>query len=308
MEAQPSAISRTLNDWAYAMKTILVLAGGREADASVFDAALAIAKPLQAHLEFLHVRISAGEAAAYTPHVDFARGAGLRSALARLEDRAVADSRAALDRFEELREKGLIEVAIGPRDAKGDAVAASWGEECDDAVARMTHCARHNDLVVVGRPSRSNGLPSDFVEQLLVSSGRPILLAPHRARKHRTGVAVVCWKETAESARALAAATPLLLLSERVVLVSVAEGGGDSLDCLDHLARRLQWDGIKAETMWVAATDISAAERLETIATDLDADLVVMGGYGHGRTREMVFGGCTQRFLERGDRPILMMH
>jgi len=102
MEAQPSTVSGILNDWAYAMKTILVLAGGREADASVFDAALAIANPLQAHLEFLHVRISAGEAAVYTPHVDFARGAGLRSALARLDDRAAAESRAALDRFKKL--------------------------------------------------------------------------------------------------------------------------------------------------------------------------------------------------------------
>jgi nucleotide-binding universal stress UspA family protein len=50
------------------------------------------------------------------------------------------------------------------------------------------------------------------------------------------------------------------------------------------------------------------ADRLERLAINIGADLLVMGGYGHGRLRETVFGGCTRHFLDRCDRPVLMMH
>jgi hypothetical protein len=63
------------------MKTILVPVGGSDVDETSFETALALAQPLAAHLEFIHVRVAAAEAALHTPHMEFARGAGLRSAL-----------------------------------------------------------------------------------------------------------------------------------------------------------------------------------------------------------------------------------
>ena len=63
------------------MKKILVPAGGSKTDLAVFETALAVARPLGAHLEFRHVHLDASEAALHTPHVEFARGAALRNAL-----------------------------------------------------------------------------------------------------------------------------------------------------------------------------------------------------------------------------------
>ena len=63
------------------MKTILVPVGGSDTDEVVFETALTVARPLAAHLEFLHIRVGAGGAALHTPHVAFARGAALRNAL-----------------------------------------------------------------------------------------------------------------------------------------------------------------------------------------------------------------------------------
>lgn len=68
------------------MKTILVLRRGSETDEAVFDIALAAARPFGAPLEFLRIWISPGQAAAFTPHVDFAMGAALSGALSRLQD------------------------------------------------------------------------------------------------------------------------------------------------------------------------------------------------------------------------------
>src|SRR5262245_15247764 len=70
------------------MTTILVLTGGSDSDAPVFETALAAAQPLAAHLQFVHIRIGSGQAAIYSPHVEFARGPALVDALARLESDA----------------------------------------------------------------------------------------------------------------------------------------------------------------------------------------------------------------------------
>ena len=46
---------------------------------------------------------------------------------------------------------------------------------------------------------------------------------------------------------------------------------------------------------------------LEAAATER-ADLLVMGGYGHSRVREVVFGGFTRRVLLHADLTVLMAH
>jgi len=232
----------------------------------------------------------------------------MQAALSRLSAETKSRSRAALHHFEELCEKEPIEIAVQPRDRKGAGVSACWREESEHAASTMIHCARHNDLVVVGRPSRSNGLPVDVVERLLVESGRPLLIAPNKPCREITGTILVCWKETAESARALSAAMPLLTLAKRVVIVSVGEETGQLPRDLFHLVERLEWSGIKAEPIWMPASPKSSAHRLDELAASLDVDLMVMGGYGHGRMREIVLGGCTRHFLGQADRPVMMTH
>src|SRR6266478_2463260 len=60
------------------MKNILVLAGGEDSDEAVFVTALAAARQLGAHLAFCHLQVPPGEAAAWEPHSEFVRGAGVR--------------------------------------------------------------------------------------------------------------------------------------------------------------------------------------------------------------------------------------
>jgi nucleotide-binding universal stress UspA family protein len=291
------------------MKTILVLAGGGRTDKEVFDAALAVARPLGANLEFLHVRLEAVEAAIHTPHVDYATGRALHAALVSLDVRAQERATAALHHFEELCERERIGVASRPSELSCAGMSACWCEEHENAEAKIVRCARHNDLVVVGRRSGSNGLPVDLLEQVLLRSGRPVLIAPDEPGRRRTGTALVCWKETAESARAVGAALPILAASRRVVIASVEEAGGQSsAQDLQHLAQRLAWNGIAADPRWLGDSAQPAADRLRSLATEIDADLLVMGGYGHGRLREVFLGGCTQQFLDRCDRPVLLMH
>ncbi|MFZ0694514.1 MAG: universal stress protein, partial [Alphaproteobacteria bacterium] len=281
------------------MKTIFVPTSGSETDHAVFRTALCAARPLQAHLEFFHVRVGLGDAAFYTPHVEFARGRAVEAALSQLQQEEASRSAAASRHFHAFCKQMKIDVIERPN--KRGAVTARWCEEENNALERITLRARHNDLVVVGRATRPNGLPLDLLERILLTCGRPLLIAPVKPPRTVIGTVMVCWKETPEAARAVTAALPLLAKAKRVVFVAIVENGEPSLESLRDIAHQMAWHGIRAKARLVAKTRRPAAEQLALTAAEHGADLMVMGGYGHSRARELIFGGCTQFFLDHAD-------
>ena len=287
------------------MTSILVPAGGSDGDHAVFATALAAAAPLAARLDFLHIRVSAGEAAPFFRHVDFARGPALREAMSRLESDGVERAAAAARHVRDFCRRHAIPLDGAPPPAP--ALSASWREEPDDALGRILRHARHSDLVILGRPARSNGLPADLIEEVLLGSGRPVILAPREPRPSLLGTILVCWQETAAAARALAAARPLLARASRVLVASIGDDEGPAKDA-GALARSLARDGIAAAAETLRRDGRPVAEQLAAAAAQCDADLLVMGAYSHSRLRELVFGGCTERFITEAERPVLMMH
>jgi len=227
------------------MKTILTPAAGSDSDVANFETALAAARPLGAHLEFLHIRISPNEAARYTPHLDFAPGAALHEALEAIADADKARSVAAARHVRDFcRRHGI---GLGDGLAPQGGVSAAWCEEADDAVGRLMRHARHNDLIVLGRAAHRDSLPDDLIEQLLIGCGRPVLLTAPKLRPSLLGTVMVCWQETAQAARALGAALPLLAKSDRVLIVRVDDGSSAPEDVV-AIARYLAWHGIEAQT------------------------------------------------------------
>ncbi len=287
------------------MKTILVPIGGSRTDHAVFATAMAAARAVAAHLEFLHIRISPGEAAEYTPHVDFARGAALRDALGRLDPEAAERSRQAERHVRQLCEQQ--DIRLGDAPSHGAGLSAVWREELDGGFERLIYRARHSDMMVLGRAARPNGLPPDLIERAVLDSGRPVLVAPDRPPRSLTGTVLVCWKESAEAARALAASLPLLRASRRVVVVCAEEPKASLPDALE-VVQQLAWHGVAAEAATVAPDRRSTAEALQLAARRYDADLMIMGAYGVSWAREIIFGGCTQSFIHHAERPILLMH
>jgi nucleotide-binding universal stress UspA family protein len=287
------------------MRSILVPVGGSQTDLPLFETALAAARPISGHLQFVHVHIGAGEAAVHTPHAEFAMGPALSNALKDLDAAARTRSAAAAQHFRDFCRQSKVEVCDAPALSKG--VTASWHEEEGRALKRILLRARHNDLVVVGRAKKANGLPADFIEELLIGCGRPVLISASTPRSTLTGTIMVCWKETAEAARAVSAAMPFLTRADRVVVVSVAENE-DLTEAMSDVARQLAWNGVRAETRIIVPNGGAVPELLASAAQQYGADLVVLGAYGRSRMRQVLFGSCTHTVIRTADRPVLLMH
>jgi nucleotide-binding universal stress UspA family protein len=261
------------------MKTILVPVGGSDTDQVVFETALAVALPLMAHLEFLHIHVDAAEAALHTPHLEFARGAALRNALRDLGQEGERRAARAAQNVRDFCTRWKIDMVDKP--CVGQAVTARWRQEEGDALQRLMFHARRNNLIVMGRATKPDGLPEDRLESLLMGCGHPLLIASANAPKSLLDTVMVCWNETPNAARAVLAAMPLLSKAKHVVLVSVRKSAGSGIEAVAEIVRQLQRDGIDADPRVVPSDGRSTAELLSATARDCRADLLIMGGYGH---------------------------
>jgi nucleotide-binding universal stress UspA family protein len=233
-------------------------------------------------------------------------GRALSSALGELDHKAKTRSAAAVQHFRDFCMRSRIEICGTPRRTAG--VTASWHEDDGQALNRIMYRARHNDLVVVGRAKKPNGLPADFLESLDVGCGRPILIAGAAPPQTLTDTIMVCWRETPDAARALGVVMPFLINAKRVIVVGVAETNADyTAEGIGAVARYLLWNEVPAETE-VIKTRGATPELLASAAQRHRADLVVLGAYGHSEMRERLFGGCTQFFIRNAERPALIMH
>ncbi|MFC5499379.1 universal stress protein [Caenimonas terrae] len=197
--------------------------------------------------------------------------------------------------------------------------AATWSEITEPPViGAFAQQALYADLLVLGQhdpddPAASD-LPSDFAEAVVAVSGKPALVVPYAGRFASAGERVViAWKETREAARAVAAAIPLLQKAARVHVVSWQEADQESGEpCVRgprlDLERYLQRHGVRANWHNYGEEPERLGDQLLSRVCDLEADLLVMGCYGHSRAREWVLGGSTRTVLRSMTLPVLMVH
>jgi nucleotide-binding universal stress UspA family protein len=288
------------------IKTILVPISGTDSDARVFCAAMSIARPLAAHLKFFHVRLSACEAAIRTRHVEYCVGPAINSALHALEQDQAERSETAIEQAEAFCAMEGISLRDSP--SVTPTVTAEIIEETDQAESRLLTHARHSDLLVLARPAHEDLMPYYLIETLLLGSGRPILIAPDSHPIQHSGTIVVGWQETPAAARALTAALPLIKCAQRVVLLNVGEPYSATPRDLDRVAAQLSWHGVFAEVRHLTGTPKSASQVLLQSASDLNPEMLVVGGYSHRPLQEMIFGGVTRALLAQAETSIFMMH
>jgi nucleotide-binding universal stress UspA family protein len=192
----------------------------------------------------------------------------------------------------------------------------TWHETSDDPVYAFTQLAWGADLVLLGQhdpaPNAYSGVQPDFAASVLIASGKPGLVMPFIGAGDKLGETVlIAWKPSPEAARAVTAAMPLLQRAKRVHLATWDESGEDRSDAPRPIERYLARHGIVPTLHRSALTGPEAhavGELLLSLAADVQADLMVMGCYGHGRAREWVLGGATRSVFQAMTLPVFMVH
>ncbi|SCK58271.1 Universal stress protein UspA and related nucleotide-binding proteins [Variovorax sp. HW608] len=173
---------------------------------------------------------------------------------------------------------------------------------------------RTSDLVVLGQEGggdRTDTPSHGLVGEVMLGLGRPVAVVPYAGEfKAAPRRVMVAWNGSRESALALGAALPVLSRADQVTLLHVA-GKDDTEDARPmmqlHLAGWLDRHGIAA-TVDRLVGDVPMSDALLSRLCDLQSDMLVMGGYGHSRVRELVLGGMTREILAHMTVPVLMAH
>jgi nucleotide-binding universal stress UspA family protein len=174
--------------------------------------------------------------------------------------------------------------------------------------------ARYCDLVVVGQTDPDELSPnviSDLPEYVMLNCARPVLIVPYAGKFQQVGNNVlIAWDGSIEATRAVTHAIPLLQRADNVSVVlfnavagSAEHGEQPGADIALYLARY----GVKVDVQ-EQRTDIDIGNALLSLAADNNNDLIVMGGYGHTRLREVLLGGVTLTVLKTMTAPVLMAH
>jgi nucleotide-binding universal stress UspA family protein len=258
------------------------------------DFAITIAEIFDAHL--------AAIAFAYAP--DFPGYVMLKfppDIVTRLTAESEKDALAAIERFDAAARRSLISAEhrlLRPVGASAPAV--------------LSTLARRFDLGVFMQ-SEPNGVDNDdMIEASLFESGRPLMVVPYIQKDGlRLDHVVCCWDGSRAATRAINDGLPLLVKATTVDLLIVLNEKTDTspneirgAEMAKHLARH----DVKVEIVRVQAADIDVTDAILSHVADVSGTLIVMGGYGHAKLREMILGGVTRGMLQSMTVPVFMSH
>lgn len=284
-------------------KYILAPATGADSDAPVFSTALAVARLCDAHLEFLHVRADVREILLAMAANDVSGGAGYDQMLDTLEQEVAARQKKAEQAFRDFC--GAQQLAASS-DTTTALPSAELRLETGNEASWLAAHGRSADLVVVGREREGEPVAMEMLEACLLSTGRPVLIAPAKAPVKLSGTVAIAWKDQPAAAKAVAAAMPLIEMADSVVILTVEEGAGHDDDSSEQLRHALAWHNRNVTVRRLQPEHRAPVETLLEAAAD--ADVLVMGGYSHSRVREVIFGGFTRHVLLDAAIPVLMAH
>lgn len=275
------------------LRSLLVALDTNPGNATRADIAIALAKTFDAHLIGL-----APVASVDTQGLQAA--AAMYDHVSRASEQAMAQ---AVDVAHQFRSR--CEAAALPSfEALADKTPAP------DALAARAHCA---DLLVLSQPhpqSPEYRRQLADLERVLLACPRPMLLIPHaQLQPLRMRRVLLAWDGSRQSVRAMTDALPLLRRAESVALTHWRNNASEPPP-LERMACVRQWlafQGVDAEPR-DELTGLPIGDALLNCASDMGADLIVMGAYGHPRWTERLFGGVSRTLLESMTAPVLMSH
>lgn len=287
-----------------AYRKILVPLMGAERDAHVLSAAFQVAKAFGSHVAGVFVRPDPSEV---LPYLGEGVSAGviqeIMDASRQAANRAAATARAVLDKAAREAGAAMFDIANAT-----NGVGGSFHVRDGLSSEVIAEEARLSDLVVFDVPADSKDAASrEVLESALLNGRKPMLLVPHKATKIVGAKAAIGWDGGAAAAHSVSAAIPLLARAEAIEILNVTTGPIDTVK-MDRLRDYLRLHGLNAVEHGINPGSQGTATALVDGATRAGAGLLVIGGYGHSRLRELVLGGVTRHVFANVTMPIFIAH
>jgi len=288
------------------IRSILVPVDGAHDNQAILENALELARTFNAHVDALHVRIDPRDSVPLF-------GEGLSGDMveemvtsADRESNAKADALRTL--FEDLCKTRNVPQVAGPGGGE-DAITATWREKVgreDEVVAWRGRLA---DLVVTARPDAdASPMRALTLHATLFECGRPVLALPTDPKVAEIGrVVAIAWNGTAQAARAVHAAMPIITRAYEVNVLT-CESERTQPTAADELAEYLGWWGVTPKVIGFPPGDQSIGQAILDQAYDVNADMLVTGAYSHSRLMQTVLGGVTSAMMDVAAIPVFFSH
>ncbi len=277
-----------------AYKTILTILSDIDDVAPVLEGALPFVQAQGAHLDILCMGIDRTQTGYY-----------MAGAAAILHDSTLALAQTQANELEQ-----AVRDYLRTRDVQ-------WGVDAvvtqSSAVAHLAASrARYSDMVILPQPYGEGRTMDDpaILEAAMFQGQTPVIVLPKDGAVPASPKrVVVAWNESQEALSAVRRALPVLVAADEVnVLIIDPRHGENQPDPGSELSKLLTRHGAKVEVSIVAKTMPQISAVIQRHAQDQNADLLVMGAYGHSRFREAILGGATRNLLEQANTPVLMAH
>jgi len=258
------------------------------------DFAITVAETFDAHI--------AGVAFAFTPNLPgYAMLEIPPDIVAQMMEESEKAALAAIERFDAAAKRSMLSAEHRLLKAAGTG-----------APMILALLARRFDLSVLMQSEPDGVDNDDMIETSLFESGRPLIVVPYIQKEGlKLEHVVCCWDGSRAAARAINDALPLLVKATAVDLLIVQNEKTNTApneirgaEMAKHLARH----DAKVEIVTVPAADIDVADAILSYVADISGTLIVMGGYGHARLRELILGGVTRDMLKSMTVPVFMSH
>lgn len=282
------------------IKIILVPMDGTERSAEVLYTALVVARRFDAHIKVVHVRTAGNESTFFAE-----MPTSLREEFVKMNRKMTASTIDTVrEQFKSFCENNKIKVTRKPSSVKE--ISTSLHIMDGDVRTILDHESRLVDVIAISRPARLRvGGPglSELHESLMLHSGRPVLVVPPDWRARRASHAAVGWNDSVEASRALALTLPWLTQMKKVSVLVSKKREASVPDMMDYLKRH----GCRVDHH-VFAGGGNVGKKILATCNEIGAELLVVGGFSHTRTRQRLFGGVTSYLLDNTDIITVMAH
>ena len=280
-----------------AYKSLLTVATSADGLLGTVTAAAQIAQKMDAHLDCLALGVDKTQ-------VGYSYVGSGAVVIAAAMERAETDAREA-----EAALNGALGAQTSALRSSVESVVTQLGALTDVVAARARYC----DLAVLPMPyGKGRGVEDEAVTEAALFEGMaPVLIVPSAGmRTAEPKRILVAWNQSREALVAARRAMPFLKRADmvQIVVVDPPTHGPERSDPGGLLCQLLVRHGVRAEVSVLAKTLPRVSEVLARQARDVDADMLVMGAYGHSRFREAIMGGATRDMLEHAEVPVFLAH